>query len=194
VEAHLQLGAIERHVAATAFDKLTKATSIGQVLMIEAHAAKSAWAARNIIMQWREAGSLPQSWKLPYSTRRRMTGKTPKNATDPINTLLNLALAVTIGRLTVAIAARGLSPAIGFMHKSPRWSLSYDAIEPLRPHIEDAVFTFIDKHQFSPKDFIVVNDGSVKTANELARAVIERGSVGNSGIDSIVDWLCSLFT
>ena len=194
IEAHLQLCAIAPHVAATAFDKLTNAASLEHILMSEAHAAKSAWTDRNITMQWREAGSIQQSWKLPYSVRRRLTGKTPKNATDPINALLNLVLAVTIGRLTVAIVARGMSPAIGFLHKSPRWSLSYDAIEPLRPHIEDAVFTFIDKHQFSPRDFIAVNGGSVKTSSELARAVIDAASVGYGRIDSIVDWLRSLLT
>jgi CRISPR/Cas system-associated endonuclease Cas1 len=78
-------------------------------------------------------------------------------ATDPINSLLNLSLGVTAGRLTVALAAHGLSPAIGFIHKSPRWPLTYDVIELLRPRIERITFDFIDRTALSPRDFIVEN-------------------------------------
>ena len=69
------------------------------LLMIEAQAARLAWAERPIVMRWREAGYIPPSWKLPYSQRRRLDRKFSRHATDPINALLNLALAVTIGRV-----------------------------------------------------------------------------------------------
>jgi CRISPR/Cas system-associated endonuclease Cas1 len=145
VEAHLHIGAIDKSTSSTAIVRLSQALSIESILIAEAQAARHTWAQHKITVQWREAGNIPASWKIPYGLRRRLTGKNAKGATDPINSLLNLIFAVTIGRLTVAIAARGLSPAIGFLHKSPRWALSYDAIEPLRPYIEAATFKWIQR-------------------------------------------------
>jgi CRISPR/Cas system-associated endonuclease Cas1 len=113
IEAHAKVGAISHAAASNAIASLHRATSIAAILIIEAQAARLAWVEHTIAMQWREAGSVPKGWKLPYGLRRRMTGKTPKAATDPINSMLNLALATTIGRITVALMARGLSPAIG---------------------------------------------------------------------------------
>jgi CRISPR/Cas system-associated endonuclease Cas1 len=143
-----------------------------------------------IAMQWREAGSVPKGWKLPYGLRRRMTGKTPKAATDPINSMLNLALATTIGRITVALTARGLSPAIGIIHKSPRWPLSYDAIEPLRPHIEAATFGFIERHKFAASDFVIENKThAVKFYEPMMNVFIEAASLPQSLINQTVDYL-----
>jgi CRISPR/Cas system-associated endonuclease Cas1 len=97
--------------------------------MIEALAAKQAWVDREVIIRWREAGRIPPTWNHPWS-QRSARGSAYK-AKDPINALLNLAFAVTAGRLTAALTAYGLSPAIGFLHKTPRWPLTYDAIEPI---------------------------------------------------------------
>jgi CRISPR-associated endonuclease Cas1 len=194
VSNHAILNAINPSTLRQAQDRLSNATTIEHILIAEAQAARVEWYQRNIILQWREAGSIPNSWKLPYSTRRRMTGKNAKAATDPINALLNLSLAVTVGRLTVAIVARGLSPSIGFLHKSPRWALSYDAIEPLRPYVEDATFRFIERHQFSPTDFILVSDGQVKTDRELSRRFLDTTAVPQVAIDRTVDWLVSLIS
>jgi CRISPR/Cas system-associated endonuclease Cas1 len=119
-----------------------------------------------------------------------MTGKTPKAATDPINSMLNLALAVTIGRITAALMARGLSPAIGFIHKSPRWPLSYDAIEPLRPHIEAATFGFIDRHKFAASDFVIENDtGAVKFFSPLINTFIAETALEQKAIDASSDFV-----
>jgi CRISPR-associated endonuclease Cas1 len=193
IEAHAALGAIQPDTASKAIASLHHAQSIPAILIIEAQAARLAWVDRSIALQWREAGSVPRGWKLPYGLRRRMTGKTPKAATDPINSMLNLVLAVTIGRITAALMARGLSPAIGFIHKSPRWPLSYDVIEPLRPYSEAATFRFIDRNKFSPDDFHVEKGiGRVKATVELSRAIIDATAIPQSIIDENVEWIVGL--
>ena len=164
VEAHTRVGAIHEAKARTAIEQVKAATSECALLMLEAQAARQAWADRTIIMRWREAGRIPPSWKLPYSQRWRLDRTFARHATDPINSMLNLALMVAIGRLVVALAAYGFNPAIGVLHKSPRWPLAYDAIEPLRPHVEDRVFGFIEARAFAPDEFVRVSDGTVKTA------------------------------
>jgi hypothetical protein len=93
IEAHANLGAISPVSASEAIDSLNRAATIAAILIIEAQAARLAWAGHTIAMQWREAGSVPKGWKLPYNLRRRLTGNTAKGATDPINSLLNLSLA-----------------------------------------------------------------------------------------------------
>ena len=124
VSEHAAVKAIEPSIFRQAKDRLGRAITLEHVLIAEAQAARSAWVTHSIALKWREAGTIPKSWKLPYGLRRRMTGKSAREATDPINCLLNLSLAVTIGRLTVAIVARGLSPSVGYLHKSPRWALN----------------------------------------------------------------------
>jgi CRISPR/Cas system-associated endonuclease Cas1 len=190
IEAHATLGAISHVAASTAIASLHRATSIAAILIIEAQAARLAWVDHTIAMQWREAGVVPNGWKLPYGMRRRMTGKTPKAATDPINSMLNLALATTIGRITVALTARGLSPAIGIIHKSPRWPLSYDAIEPLRPHIEAATFGFIARHKFAASDFVIENKThAVKFFEPMINVFVEAVSLPQLLINQTVDCL-----
>jgi CRISPR-associated protein Cas1 len=190
IEAHATLGAIKPDAASNAIANLSRADTIAAILIIEAQAARSAWVDQTIGLQWREAGNVPKGWKLPYGLRRRMTGKTPKAATDPINSMLNLALAVTIGRITAAITARGLSPAIGIIHKSPRWPLSYDVIEPLRPYIENNVFQFISSHKFAASDFVIENKtGAVKFFEPMINVFIEAVSLPQASINQVVDYL-----
>jgi CRISPR-associated endonuclease Cas1 len=194
VEAHANLGAIDRTACVIALARLDIAPSIKSVLMSEAQAARSAWMHHEIILRWREAGAIPRSWKLPYGSRRRMSGKSARRATDPINALLNLALAVTVGRLAVALCARGLSPAIGFIHQTPKWALAYDTIEPLRPHVEAATFRFISAHRFAPDDFILARDGQVKTDGALSRAFLHSVAAPQSAIDAAIAHLSRLIS
>jgi CRISPR-associated endonuclease Cas1 len=193
IETHGRLGAMTATASAAAVARVKAAETARSLLIIEAQAARQAWAERHVVMRWREAGRIPPSWKLPYSQRRRLDRAFSRHATDPINAMLNLALAVVIGRLVVALQARGLNPAIGVLHTSPRWPLAYDAIEPLRPHIEAAVFDFIDDRAFGPDEFIRVNDGTVKTNGHLSAEFLDRVALSQTDLDSTLAGLDRLF-
>jgi CRISPR-associated endonuclease Cas1 len=193
IEAHAHLRAIARTKAEAAIERVRAADTERALLMIEAQAARISWADRLIVMRWREAGHIPPSWKLPYSQRRRLDRKLSRHATDPINALLNLALAVTIGRLVVALAAYCLNPAIGVLHKTPRWPLAYDVVEPLRPQVEAHVFGFIDARAFAPGEFIRVNDGTVKTDRDLSVEFLDAVALPQADLDAAVFRLGQLF-
>jgi CRISPR-associated endonuclease Cas1 len=193
IEAHARLGAITRTKAEAVVERARATDAERALLMIEAQAARIAWADRPIVMRWREAGHIPPLWKLPYSQRRRLDRKFSRHATDPINALLNLALAVTIGRLVVALAAYGLNPAIGVLHKTPRWPLAYDVVEPLRPQVEAHVFGFIDARDFAPGEFIRVNDGTVKTDRALSVDFLDAVALPQADLDAAVFRLGQLF-
>ena len=112
----------------------------------------------------------------PVLARQRADLRVKRYATHPVNAMLNAVFSVTAGRLVAALHAAGAHPAIGFLHadKPGRWSLAWDAIEPLRPSIEADVFAFIRRHQFSGGDFIRVHDarGSIRLGSNLLRVVI----------------------
>jgi CRISPR-associated endonuclease Cas1 len=191
IDAHACVGAIARAKAEAAIERARGTDTERRLLMVEAQAAKLAWTERLIIMRWREAGHIPASWKLPFSQRRRLDRKFARHATDPINAMLNL---VTIGRLVVALAAHGLNPAIGVLHKSPRWPLAYDTVELLRPHVEAAVFGFIDRRAFAPGEFIRVSDGTVKTDRDLSVEFVDAVAVPQTDLDAAVSHLARLLT
>jgi CRISPR/Cas system-associated endonuclease Cas1 len=193
IEAHARVGAIARAKADAAIERAREADTERRLLMIEAQAARLAWVERTVVMRWRESGHIPASWKLPFLQRRRLDRKFSRHATDPINSMLNLALAVTVGRLVVALAAQGFNPAIGVLHKSPRWCLAYDAIEVLRPHVEAHVFNFIDARAFAPGEFIRVSDGTVKTDRDLSVEFLDAVAIPQPALDAAVSHVARLF-
>jgi hypothetical protein len=108
--------------------------------------------------------------------------------------MLNAAFAVTAGRLAAYIAAAGLSPAIGFLHadKAGRWSLAWDAIEPLRPMIEARTFRFVARERFTPDDFIRASDGTLRLAPGLLSAILDDCAPPSQPLAQCVRWLTRL--
>jgi CRISPR-associated endonuclease Cas1 len=197
IMAHAHVGALDKHTAVGWGSRIKAAPDIAALTIVEALAAKQAWVDREIVVRWREAGRIPPTWKHPWNRRSSVGKRAPRGsaykAKDPINALLNLALAVTAGRLTATLAAYGLSPAIGFLHKSPRWPLTYDAIEPLRPYVENNVFDFIDATAFAPKDFLTENgSGIVKTTAPMHKTFVDATALGQSEIDKSVSFVAGL--
>jgi CRISPR-associated protein Cas1 len=76
---------------------------------------------------------------------------------DPVNALLSLAYSLLSKDLTVACAAVGFDPMMGFYHQ-PRFgrpALALDLMEPFRPLIaESAVLNAINTRMVSSKDFV----------------------------------------
>src|SRR6478736_4027607 len=102
-----------------------------------------------------KGGNLARTW-LRFTNRQKGAAFLgSKNASHPINAMLNYAYVVEAGRLAKALAARGLALPIGFLHsdKKGRNSLVWDAIEPLRPAIDARVFAYIRQREFARSDF-----------------------------------------
>ncbi len=76
---------------------------------------------------------------------------------DPVNALLSLAYGVLSKDLTIACAAVGFDPMIGFYHQ-PRFgrpALALDLMEPFRPLIaESVVLQAINTRRVTVKDFV----------------------------------------
>jgi len=156
-------GALSVSDAARFVKAATNARSVQEAMIAEAQAARLAWPDLPAL-RWRVGSPrIPPQWKAPPPARSRThrEARTKRRATHPLNALLNVAFSVTSGRLAVALAARGAHPSIGYLHadKVGRFSLAFDAIEPLRPFIEKAVFGFDgrchDKPQLPPKIYVL---------------------------------------
>jgi CRISP-associated protein Cas1 len=194
IDALLRAGAIVKDRANGFAQGLACARSVRDVMIVEAQAARVAWP--NVpTLNWRVGSPrVLASWKLPYSTRRRMAGPSARRASHPINALLNAAFSITAGRLAAQLVAQGAHPALGFLHadKPGRWSLAYDAIEPLRPTIERSVFDFVRKHQFGANDFILTKNGSIRLMDNLFRTIIAETAVSSRTLDGAINWLITL--
>ena len=170
-------GALGVKAALMFLDQANQAATVPALMTIEAQAARASWADAPPQLQWR-AGSprIPASWKQPWLARARVDLQVKRYASNPINAMLNAVFAVTAGRLTAHLNALGAQPAIGFLHadKIGRFSLAWDAIEPLRPAMERSVFAFAARHQFSGADFIRVKDatGSLRLHGALLRVLL----------------------
>jgi CRISPR-associated protein Cas1 len=194
IDAYLRVGAVAKDRAQGFVRDLACSRSVRDVMIVEAQAARVVWS--NVpILNWRVGSPrVLASWKLPYSTRRRMAGPSARRASHPINAMLNAAFSTTAGRLAAQLVAQGAHPALGFLHadKPGRWSLAYDAIEPLRPTIERNVFDFVRKHQFGANDFILMKNGSIRLMDNLFRSVIAETAVSGRTLDGVVSWLIAL--
>jgi hypothetical protein len=101
---------------------------------------------------------------------------------------LNRSYAVVAGRLSVELFARGAQLAIGYLHadKPGRFSLAYDALELLRPIIDEKVFDYVGKARFRMGDFLVAPSGKyageVRVAPELLKAFAPATFVSNDDV------------
>ena len=93
----------------------------------------------------------------------------PFRATTPGNALLNYLYAILESEMTVALLAAGLDPGIGIFHSDidRRPSLTLDAIEAVRPHVDYWLFTYLASSAFANRDFTELSDGLICLSHPL---------------------------
>jgi CRISP-associated protein Cas1 len=114
-----------------------------------------------------------------------------KNASHPINAMLNYAYTVEAGRLAKALAARGLALQIGFLHsdETGRNSLVCDAIEPLRPIINARVFRYIESREFKRADFLQTSASTYRLERDIIAELLTKVSLPQAEIDDAADFM-----
>ena len=159
---------------------------------MEAKAAADYWrgfADRGL----REAkgGNLPRTW-FRFANRQKGAGFLgSKNASHPINAMLNYAYVVEAGRLAKALAARGLALQIGYLHsdKTGRNSLVWDAIEPLRPIIDAKVFRYLEGREFKRRDFVQTSASTYRLERDIITELLLKASLPRAEIDDTADFM-----
>ncbi len=151
---------------------------INDVFAIEGECASAYFAAWNgMPIGWTGTARkpVPEQWRTYAGRSSLATGVKPenRNASHPVNAMLNYAYAVKLAHVQIDAVANGYDPMLGIMHNgrkgSPGWAL--DMIEPHRPVVDGAILNLIREQRFAAADFTMRRDGVCRVAPQLARAV-----------------------
>jgi CRISPR-associated endonuclease Cas1 len=123
-----------------------------------------------------------------------LTGK-PFRATTPGNALLNYLYAILEAEMTVALLATGLDPGIGLFHKDidNRSSLTLDAIEAIRPHVDQWLFGYLASSAFANRDFSETSDGEVRLTHPLTAQLSHTSALWREACEPAATWLVQSF-
>lgn len=129
------------------FPSLRAATSVDELRGYEGAAAARYFKAWEIF--------LPEAF--PFE--RRST-RPPHN---PVNACVSFIATLIYQEMVTAIHARGLDPALGFLHttENGRWSLALDLMEPFRPVIVEALTLDLFSHAMLKQEDFENRDGGV---------------------------------
>lgn len=107
-------------------------------------------------------------WLRPSDGIEIPTTRTRHPATDPVNTALSMAYALTRGAVLGAVHAAGLDPSIGYLHgdRDGQPALVLDLMEELRPVADHVVVTAFNRRQLRREHFHDTISGAVQLTDE----------------------------
>lgn len=155
-----------------------KFTDINEVFAIEGECASAYFRAwHGLPMRWKgiQRHPVPVEWHAYNWRSSRATGVKPenRNASHPINAMLNYAYAVKLTKVQIEAIANGYDPTLGIMHNSKRGSPAWvlDMIELERAEVDAAILQLVREKTFAAADFIIRKDGVCRLSPQLARMV-----------------------
>ncbi len=152
-----------RFLKSISFDA-ERAEDLAALLGFEGLAARVYFQHFSGMLKVGEAASERLETGSPFTFAFRHRNRRPPR--DPVNALLSLGYSLLAKDLTIAAAAVGLDPYLGFYHQ-PRFgrpALALDLMEPFRPLVVDsAVLSAINQRMVTPTDFIRVGESVALT-------------------------------
>ena len=137
----------------------------------------AAWRAYPLRWKGLDRHPVPDEWR--QIGRRVSKVGTPsqrnRNATHPVNAMLNYAYGILESQVRMQVVAAGLDPTIGYLHgdRHGKHGLVYDLMEPLRPMVDRRVLGFVQSRTFHEADFMLRSDGVCRLNPQLARQVVQ---------------------
>ena len=153
---------------------LAEVDNVQSALLAEANAAQvyfAAWQGLPVRFAKTDAGKVPPGWsRFEQRSSILSGGKSPRQASDPINALLNYCYTLAGIEATLACHAMGLDPGLGVLHsdKAGRDSMTWDLVEPVRPLIDEYVIDLVKTHTFTRRDFAETRDGCCRILEPLS--------------------------
>ena len=134
-----------------------------------------AW--RTVPIKWKGTSRkpIPESW-LSIGFRRGENNHSNRFARHPVQAMVNYGYAVVESLIRIEVARVGLDMTVGFLHQSryERPALIMDLIEPIRPLVDRVILELVRSNTFSPADFVITADGTVRLHPQLGRALVAR--------------------
>jgi CRISP-associated protein Cas1 len=154
-------------------------TNMNAIFAIEGECASAYFRSwQGLPVRWKgiTRRPVPQDWHVFGLRSSLATGVKAenRNASHPVNAMLNYAYAVKLAKLQIEAIADGYDPTIGIMHNSIRGSRAWvlDMIELERAAVDAIVLQFVRDRCFTPADFILRKDGCCRLSPQLARTIV----------------------
>ena len=170
--------AMKRAYADLSRIELDPPTSVDDLRTVEANSAAAYFRAwREIPLKWQHSARhpVPDDWKFIGSRTSRFNLAGNRNASHPVNAILNYAYAILQSQLQIQAISDGYDPTLGIMHfrKPGSPAFIFDLMEPERPKIDRAIIEFLRAEKLHPADCVIRSDGVVRLNPELARRVAQ---------------------
>jgi CRISP-associated protein Cas1 len=168
--------AMQRAYADLSRLELDPPMDVGALRTLEANSAATYFRAwRSSPLLWRESSRhpIPEDWRSVGSRTSRFNLAGNRNASHPVNAILNYGYAVLQSQVQIKAVVDGYDPMLGIMHYERDGSPAFvfDLMEPERPKVDRAILGFLKSEALHPADFTIREDGVVRLNPELARTV-----------------------
>jgi CRISPR-associated protein Cas1 len=176
--------------------ELDATTNAGQLLAIEGTAAVAYWSLwMPMPLRFARRDQVPAHWQ-SFGRRNSPLGrKNTRKAVSPANAILNYLYAVLAGEMTIALTGAGLDPGLGIFHTDTarRASLTYDAIEAVRPCVDGWLAAWFAEARFSKRDFYEESDGTIRITRPLTSHLAMTAPLWRPAAQAVAGWLARAF-
>jgi CRISPR-associated protein Cas1 len=150
--------------------------TVNELRLLEAQSAVAyfrAWYATSLLWRTSARHPIPDEWRTLGARFTRVYATGSRNASHPVNAILNYAYAVLQSQVQIKAVADGYDPMLGVMHhdRDGAPAFIFDMMEPERPKVDKAVLSFIKTEALHPADFTIRDDGVVRLNLEVAKTV-----------------------
>jgi CRISP-associated protein Cas1 len=150
--------------------------TVNELRLLEARSAVAyfrAWYATSLLWRTSTRHPIPDEWRTVGPRFTRVYASGSRNASHPVNAILNYAYAALQSQVQIRLVAEGYDPMLGIMHsdRDDAAAFVFDMMEPERPKVDRAVLGFLKSEALHPADFTIREDGVVKLNPELAKRV-----------------------
>ena len=173
----LEAGGIARTIDSLA-PTVDDSSTLEQIRQIEASAANlywSAWGSLNVTFVKKDAPRVPENWLRFEGRRSAIMSGSPRNASDPVNAMLNYLFRLLEAEGHLATVAMGLDPGLGILHADTKGRASFvlDIIEEVRPLAELHVLNLIRSQPLRWRDFHEDSRGVLRVLAPLSHRLAE---------------------
>jgi CRISPR-associated endonuclease Cas1 len=174
-----------------------QSSTLEEIRQLEASAASlywSAWERVEATFVKADAARVPDNWRAFEGRRSAVNPGTARNATDPINAMVNYCSRLIEAEGHIATVAVGLDPGLGVVHADTRGRASFvlDLIEVARPLAERHILRLIRTQPLRWRDFHEDARGAVRVLPPLTHRLAEAMPGFASTLAPVVEHIAQL--
>jgi CRISPR-associated endonuclease Cas1 len=175
-------------------EALPDAGTMDAVRLLESQAASVYWAAwrdLQVTFPRKDLARVPGHW-LTFGTRKSVLSGSPRLAVNPANAMLNyLYTGLLLAESSLAVAAMGLDPGLGYLHADENYrdSLACDVMEPVRPQVDAFVFDWISGKALKREWFLEQRNGNCRLMADFASDLSQTAPIWRRAVAPYAEWL-----